>query len=87
VSYPTRTELNNDVLRARISKLEEERYRLRFLLWLRHGCEITALYGDDGEMSCGKCGIDFKRFTVEQIANTWKAAARRVLDETGGEGC
>lgn len=34
---------------------------LRQLLWLRHGCNITSLYGDDGEMQCNKCMIDFKR--------------------------
>jgi len=41
--------------------------KLRELLWLRHGCPIAALYGDDGEMQCSKCGIDFKRMSVEQI--------------------
>ncbi len=40
---------------------------LRHLLWIRHGCPITALYGDDGEMSCNRCGIDFKRNAAEQI--------------------
>lgn len=34
---------------------------LRRMLWLHHGCSVAALYGDDGEMSCGACRIDFKR--------------------------
>jgi hypothetical protein len=34
---------------------------LRQLLWLRHGCPMSSLYGDDGEMQCHTCGIDFKR--------------------------
>ena len=33
--------------------------KLRELLWLYHGC--TELYGDDGEMQCSRCLIDFKR--------------------------
>ena len=40
---------------------------LRKLLWLNHGCSITSLYGDDGEMQCSKCLIDFKRNPVEDI--------------------
>lgn len=40
---------------------------LRELLWLQHGCHSAALYGDDGEMQCLACLIDFKRNTVESI--------------------
>ncbi len=40
---------------------------LRKLLWLRHGCSAHALYGDDGEMQCHTCGIDFKRARAEYI--------------------
>ncbi len=38
---------------------------LRRLLWLNHGC--THLYGDDGEMQCNVCRIDFKRMTASDI--------------------
>lgn len=44
---------------------EEENKELRKLLWLRHGC--MGLYGDDGEMQCSKCMIDFKRDSVDKI--------------------
>lgn len=37
---------------------------LRYELWVNHGCGFAALYGDDGEMSCGRCGWDFKRSDV-----------------------
>jgi hypothetical protein len=40
---------------------------LRKMLWIRHGCDYYALYGDDGEMQCCKCGIDFKRDPAETI--------------------
>lgn len=44
---------------------------LRRLLWLRHGCKTPALYGDDGELQCSECMIDFKRDTAEQIEKKW----------------
>ena len=43
----------------------EENMRLRKLLWLHHGCD--GLYGDDGEMQCNRCGIDFKRHSIDYI--------------------
>lgn len=50
---------------ATIDRLTTDVKNLRRLLWLSHGC--LGLYGDDGEMQCGHCLIDFKRDTVEQI--------------------
>lgn len=46
-----------------------ESEQLRELLWLRHGC--TGLYGDDGEMQCSTCRIDFKRDSVKVIKKRW----------------
>lgn len=40
---------------------------LRRMLWLRHGCPQRALYGDDGEMQCGTCLIDFRRASPHDI--------------------
>jgi len=39
---------------------------LRELLWMEHQCE--GKYGDDGEMQCGKCLIDFRRDSAKDIA-------------------
>jgi len=50
--------------------------KLRKLLWLNHGCEHAALYGDDGEMQCNSCMIDFKRDSEDVIEN--KIIARRI---------
>lgn len=45
--------------------------KFRELLWFRHGCNNTALYGDDGEMQCNAIKyhppIDFVRDTPEII--------------------
>jgi len=38
---------------------------LRRGLWASHG--HAGIYGDDGEMQCGECGIDYKRDSVESI--------------------
>lgn len=43
----------------------DEIKELRKLLWLCHGHSV--LYGDDGEMQCGECMIDFKRHSIEMI--------------------
>lgn len=41
---------------------------LRRLLWLRHDSSHSdILYGDDGEMQCAACMIDFKRMTAADI--------------------
>ncbi len=41
--------------------------RLRVELWLGHGCSIATLYGDDGEMQCNACRVDFKRGHIRDV--------------------
>ncbi|HEX2594712.1 MAG TPA: hypothetical protein VHL34_24630 [Rhizomicrobium sp.] len=36
-------------------------HELRCEWWLGHGCDIAALYADDGEMQCSACRKDFLR--------------------------
>lgn len=52
---------------------------LRKLLWLRHGHD--GLYGDDGEMQCGRCGVDFKRQSAAEIDEAFYNAGLRALSE------
>jgi len=54
-----------------IQTLGNDNDTLRRLLWLRHGCDTGALYGDDGEMQCGHCIMDFKRMPAQEIENRW----------------
>ncbi len=57
---------------------------LRKLLWLRHGC--TGLYGDDGEMQCGSCLLDFKRDAPEAIEKRFQEIGlRRYLAQQSGK--
>lgn len=48
-------------------ELEQENKELRKLLWLMHHDHFQYLYGDDGELQCAKCMIDFKRDSVKKI--------------------
>lgn len=53
--------------------LVDENKLLRMLLWLRHDdSHYSGLYGDDGEMQCGECLIDFKRDSVKAIQDRFQ---------------
>jgi hypothetical protein len=61
----------------------DEEIILRKLLWIRHDSEhFAGLYGDDGEMQCGICGIDFKRMSAQDIENIWVNKATKLLKES-----
>lgn len=63
---------------------EPLQYELRIareLLWMRHGCQSPSLYGDDGELQCHACGIDFKRSSMESIQNSLFVIGRERLKE------
>ena len=49
----------------------------RRLLWFYHGCSTEHLYGDDGEMQCAKCLVDFKRWTPQAIEKALQSAVTR----------
>jgi len=40
---------------------------VREFIWLNHGHGILPLYGDDGELQCSKCMIDFKRMPLDEL--------------------
>lgn len=51
---------------------EEIEKALRREWWLNHGHDH--LYGDDGEMQCGRCPCDFKREPMERLMEAVRAA-------------
>jgi hypothetical protein len=67
------------ILTARAELAEAENTTLRKLLWIRHTSTPGALYGDDGEMQCGECGIDFKRLPAAEIDRLFYEAGLRKL--------
>ena len=59
---------------------------LRRRLWINHGCHSSALYGDDGEMQCGKCLLDFKRASVKYLdAKLTEIAMRRLREKQNAD--
>lgn len=53
-------------------ELLRELAMFRYLLWLRHDPQhYGALYGDDGEMQCAACMVDFKRMAAQEIVDAW----------------
>ncbi len=53
--------------------------KLRYLLWCGHPCD--GKYGDDGEMWCNRCVIDFKRYPVDLIERKIHERGLRMLAE------
>lgn len=58
---------DRDDLIAKVQTLEEAEQDLRREWWTNHGCPISALYGDDGEMQCGIHAADFKRQNIDEL--------------------
>jgi hypothetical protein len=56
-----------------VSSTDEWHDALRVEWWNNHGCPLRARYGDDGELQCGACGIDFRRMGL-------KILQQRVMD-------
>ena len=52
-----------------MKKLRDENQQLRAFFWMNHGCDIGILYGDDGELQCGACLLDFKRDDIDHLFN------------------
>lgn len=48
-----------------IEQLQAENQLLRVMLFLAHPC--VGKYGDDGELQCNSCVIDFKRDSAIEI--------------------
>lgn len=64
---------NLAIIESELTVLREDNIGLRRLLFLRHGCGFDALYGDDGELQCSSCLIDFKRMSAEDISRKFQA--------------
>lgn len=75
-----------DELRANNAKLTSAEARckvldmkLRRTLWLRHG--HLGLYGDDGEMQCSKCRLDYLRDSLDAIETRLREQAQQALSQ------
>lgn len=62
-----------DRIAAALEAGERDSVILRRLLWLRHGHH--GIYGDDGEMQCATCTLDFKREPADIIERSFEIQA------------
>lgn len=68
-----------EVLRGDVKTLSRGERKLRQLLFIRHGCNGPALYGDDGELQCKSCLIDFLRMLPDEIEQRFMELGLRKL--------
>ena len=64
-------------------EVSDDELKLREMLWLKHGCAVGILYGDDGEMQCSHCMIDFRRDTVQQLQDRFNYLGMEQLIKAG----
>ena len=51
---------------AQAEQADPEKW-LRLEWWANHGCSMAVLYGDDGELQCSRCLVDFKRHPIAEL--------------------
>jgi hypothetical protein len=64
-----------------VDEVIKENKELRKLLWINHGCSISDLYGDDGEMQCHRCKLDFKRDSIKKVERIFQMRVEKELFE------
>lgn len=62
-----------------VSRLLEENRILRYLLAMAHDGPKHRIYGDDGELQCSVCWIDFVRDSAQGIKRKIEEAGMREL--------
>lgn len=78
LSLQTFYEIEAVIQRTRPTSVSEN-IQLRALLWSTHPC--PAKYGDDGELQCSACMIDFRRDSVNSIEERIRRRGRRLLEQ------
>lgn len=62
-----------------IAQLRSDNRKLRYLLARQHDSVKHMIYGDDGELQCNVCWIDFRRDPVVEIERKLYEAGMREL--------
>jgi Restriction alleviation protein Lar len=61
-----------NTLSETVKEAEEVELELRQLMWAGHG--HLGIYGDDGEMQCAKCRVDYKRAPLHDVRKAYVMA-------------
>lgn len=78
------------LVKYRYNAIAEDAYvkviegELRREWWINHGHDFHALYGDDGEMQCGRCLCDFKRDPIARLREVVTASRLAKAAEVSG---
>lgn len=62
-----------------IERLKADNRKLRYLLARQHDSVRHMIYGDDGELQCSVCWIDFRRDPVAEIERKLYESGMREL--------
>ena len=62
-----------------IAQLRSDNRKLRYLLARQHDSATHRIYGDDGDLQCSACRIDFRLDTVADIERKIYEAGMREL--------
>ena len=73
---------DTDMISKIVREILDDNKKLREMLWLRHGCTSTALYGDDGEMQCHQCEIDFRRNLADVIETKFIEIGKKAFQKS-----
>ena len=69
-----------------IERLKFDNRKLRYLLARQHDSAKHMIYGDDGELQCSGCWIDFRRDPVADIERKLYEAGMRELQRMVASG-
>ena len=68
-----------EALRSENARMQEESQILRYLLAMSHEGKKHRIYGDDGELQCPTCWVDFVRDSAQDIKRKIEEAGMREL--------
>ena len=71
---------------AELATLRADNRLLRYLLAMAHNSATHLIYGDDGELQCGVCFVDFVRDSASTIHKKIKDARLREIQRAFEEG-
>ena len=73
-------------MQEELARLRADNRLLRYLLAMAHNSATHLIYGDDGELQCGACLVDFVRDPASTIHKKIKDARLREIQRAFEDG-